>query len=169
MADLGSEIGHARRFCQSSCQDCVYYRRVNGLATNVLLITADEGLGERLGAEENDSITLRLARNGYEASAIIHDFRPAFAVIDEAVLDAGEAALLDSLGSDPRVAGLRIILAVPRGMGRKPDRPRNKLIGGVIEAPFTLRQIADVIDAFPVDSLSPGDDHLQGATRKEER
>jgi hypothetical protein len=170
MADLGLETGHARRFCQTSCEDCVYYRRVNRLPTCVLVITADEGVPERLAKEENESIAVRVAHNAYDASAIIHDFRPAFVVVDEGLLAAGEGGLLDSLASDPRVPGLRIILAVsPSRTGRKRDRAKSSLIDGVIEAPFTLRQIADVINTFPVDSLPPGDRNMRATTGKEER
>lgn len=63
MADLGTEMGHAKQFCRSSCEDCEYYRRVQGLPTNVLVITPDEALLERLSTEENHSITLGFARS----------------------------------------------------------------------------------------------------------
>jgi len=154
MAGLEQDIGHAKRFCQDSCQDCVYFRRVKGLATNVLLITSDEGLIERLAEEDNDSLAMRFARNAYDASAIIQDFRPAFAVIDEELLATGESGLLDSMSGDPRIPGMRIILVVPRSKtGEKADRPKSNLIVDIIEKPFRLRQIANVINSFPVDSL----------------
>ncbi len=161
MASLGPEIGHARRFCQSSCHDCVYYRRVKGLATNVLVITSDQRVVERLAQEGNETIAMRFARNAYEASAIIQDFRPAFAVVDEGLPAATESGLVDSLAGDPRVPGLRIILAVPRSRPeRNRDRLKNDRIVSVMEKPFTLRQIASVVDSFPVDSLSLEDSDL---------
>jgi excisionase family DNA binding protein len=158
MAGLEPEIGHARRFCQGSCQDCVYYRRVTGLATGVLVIASDTEATERLAGEQNDSIVVRFARNAYEASAIIQDFRPAFAVVDEGLLGNGESGLLDSLAGDSRVPGLRIILAVPpRRSGRSKRGTKHDMIVSVLEKPFTLRQIAEVISHFPVDRL-PRDD-----------
>ena len=161
MAGMEAQIGHARRFCQTSCQDCIYYRRVKGLATNVLVVTADEDLVERLAGEENGSVVIRLARNAYEVSAIVQDFRPAFAVIDEDLLAAKESGLLDSLAGDPRIPGLRVILLVsPGGTGRKVNRPDNNLIVSVIEEPFTLHHIAEVINSVPVDSLSAGDSNV---------
>jgi len=154
MANLEQDVGHAKRFCQNSCQDCVYFRRVKGLATNVLVITSDEGLIERLAEEDNDSIVLRFARSAYGASAIIQDFRPAFAAIDEELLSTGESGLLDAMSGDPRIPGMRIILVVPqRETGEKGDRPKSNSIVDVIEKPFRIRQIADVINSFPVDSL----------------
>lgn len=154
MAGLEQDIGHGRHFCHSSCKDCVYFRRVRGLPTNVLVITSDERLIERLAEEDNGSIVLRFARNAYDASTIIQDFRPAFAVIDEELLSTGESGLLDAMSSDPRIPGMRIILVVPRSeTGEKGDKPESNLIAGVIRKPFRITQIVDVINSFPVDSL----------------
>ena len=154
MADMEPEVGHSRRFCQSTCEDCVYYRRVTGLATNVLMITPDDALIDRLAAEEDESVTLRFAHNGYGASAAIHDFRPAFAIVDVECLPAGNTALLDSLAADPRVPGLRIILVVPPGTASaRRGRVKHKLIVGVLEKPFGTHKIVAVISRFPVDPL----------------
>jgi hypothetical protein len=170
MANLGSQVGHARRFCHNSCENCTYYRRVKGLATNVLIISPDERLSRRLADEENESVAVRCARNGYEASAIIPDFRPAFAVVDQRLLAAGESGLLESLTTDLRVPGLKVVLA---GSGKTAEGTgkilESELAVGVVEEPLTLKKIADIVDRFPVDSLPPGDDPLQAATGKGER
>lgn len=170
MANLGPEVGHARRFCHNSCENCTYYRRVKGLATNVLVISPDERLAERFADEENERVAVRCARNGYEASAIIPDFRPAFAVVDQRLLAAGESGLLESLTTDLRVPGLKVVLAVSRKTAERTGKiPKSKLTVGVVEEPLTLRKIAEVVDRFPVDSLPPGVNQLQGATGKGER
>ncbi len=156
MAGLEPSVGHARQFCQSSCDDCVYYRRVKGLATNVLVITADEELIERLSAEQQEGITMRFAQNAYEASAIIHDFRPAFAVIDLESVPDGDTQLLDSLAADSRIPGLKITVVVPSGTtGWKRRRPKNDLTVNVLEKPLGSRRLAAVINSFPVDFLTP--------------
>jgi len=154
MAGLEPEVGHARQFCQSTCEDCVYYRRVKGLATNVLLISSDDELIHQLTGEDDDSVTLCIARNAYEASAIIQDFRPAFAAIDMERVTAGDTELLDSLSADPRVQGLRIILLVPPEMtSRKRLWAKDDRVDGVLDKPLGIRQIAAVVGEFPVDSL----------------
>src|SRR5450759_1687585 len=38
---LGCEIGQKKSFCTTSCEDCTYYRRASGQATNVLVISSD--------------------------------------------------------------------------------------------------------------------------------
>ncbi|MFH1919839.1 MAG: helix-turn-helix domain-containing protein [Planctomycetota bacterium] len=158
MAGLEPDVGHARQFCQSSCEDCVYYRRVNGLATNVLVITSDDEFIRRLAGEEDASISLRFAANAYEASAIIHDFQPAFAVIDVEHIPAGDEGLLDSLAADARVPGLRVIVVVPAGTaGWKHGWRKHDLVVSVLEKPLGSRPITAVINSLPVDSLVPED------------
>ena len=154
MAGLEADRGHRRRLCQTSCHDCVYYRRVNGLPTNVMVITPDDELIERLSDEEDKSVILRFARNGYEASAIIHDFRPAFVAIDVERIPIDDIGLLDSLSNDPRIPGLKVILAAPPGATRQ-ERPKldNDLVVGALEKPFGTRRIAKVINDSPTKPL----------------
>lgn len=154
VAGLEPDVGHARQFCHGSCEDCVYYRRLKGLSTKVLVITSDDEFMNRLANEENDSIALRFARNGYDASAIIHDFRPAFAAIDTERIPQGDTDLLDSLASDPRVPGLRVILVVPPGMtGREHRWPKSDLIVSVIEKRCGIGRIAMATDSLPVERI----------------
>lgn len=155
LAGLNRDIGHARCFCATSCQECVYYRRVQGLATNVLVITSDKDLMARLVGEENESVTLRFARNGYEASGILGDFRPAFVVVDQELAQGGVAELLECLACDPRIAGVKIILGVPPGIVTSgKGRRRPEAVVGILEKPFGRRRIAAVINSFPVESLA---------------
>ena len=91
------------------------------MSTQVLFISSDEELVNRIEWSGDDSITLRFARNGYEASALIQDFRPEVAIIDlEGLPDQG-FGLLDSIAADPRIPHIRVILAGPSGIhGQNP-------------------------------------------------
>lgn len=156
MADMETEIGHARRFCETSCDACVYYRRVTGLATNVLVITADEVLVEQLASEDDEYVTLRFASSAYGASATIENFRPAFAVVDQELLATKEIGLLESLSRDSRVPGLKVVLVQPSGgTDQTEEIPKTELIVSVLQKPLRSHEIADVIGSFPVDSLPP--------------
>ena len=148
MAGMEADIGHVRQFCRGSCEDCVYYRRVNGLSTNVLVITPDEELVDLLADEADESVTLRFARNPYEASAAICEFRPAFAAIDMECIPTGGEELLDSLASDPRIPGLKIILVTPAGRRRR--LPKSDLIVGVLEKPLVTGRLAATINSYPM-------------------
>src|SRR5205807_1128911 len=95
------------------------------------------------------------ARSAYDASAVVSFFRPAYAVVDESLLDSGEPGLLESLTSDPRSPGVRVLLGVRRGMGHV--RAAKVPLAGTIEEPFTPEEIASLVDHFPVETLEPED------------
>ncbi|MHC4472932.1 MAG: helix-turn-helix domain-containing protein [Planctomycetota bacterium] len=152
MVELARELGHSRNFCAESCEDCTYYQRVRGLPTAVLVVTADPALRDRLALEESEGLRVRFAESGYEASAIIHDFRPAFVVIDHDLLRGPEEGLLDRLAGDPRVPGVRVVLAAGKGRAaRVRAAVRNDAVVGVVEKPLEAGRLASVIDAFPVE------------------
>lgn len=155
---LGCEIGQTKILCRFPCQECAYYRRVTGQAANVLVITTDAQFAEVLGRGNHENIALRFARSAYEASAAIWQVRPAFAVVDREML-AHETGLLDSLGSDPRAPGLRIILAV-KHRGAHAGSSRDRGIVAVIEKPFGQKRIAEVLSRFPVELLPRGENQI---------
>ena len=156
MVEVARETGHALIHCQESCDECAYFRRVKGLATSVLVVTEDRALTGNLRAEENEAVHVRFAANGYEASAVIQELRPAFVVVDHALIRSGEAKLLDRLEEDPRIPGVRAILAVDKGKaGRARAAVERSVVVGVVEKPFGLEEVASVIDAFPVEAGAP--------------
>jgi hypothetical protein len=143
---------------------------VKGLAANILVITSDDELMDRLSDEPDERIALRVAPHGYEASAVIHDFRPSFAVIDGECIPPGHTELLGALAADPRVPGLRVIVAAPPGMaGRRRRWLRNDLVVSVLEKPFGCRQIAEVISRSLAALPAPEERSRDNATRKEQR
>lgn len=158
LAQLGIDNGHGRQFCRTSCDDCVYFRRVKGLATNVLVISPDRTLTDALSAEEDGTLSFRIARNGYEASAIVSEFRPAFVLVDREAVTGGGDDVLRCLAHDPRLPGLKVVLAIPSGTAA---REKASLVGdhvvSVIEKPFGVSQIASVVNSFPVELLVPED------------
>lgn len=161
VANMEQDVGHSRRFCTRSCDECVYFRRAKGLPTNVLVVTPDKTLLSRLKGEKDKGVTLRVARNDYEASAAIQTFRPAFAVVDRELCTEGEGGLLESLASDPRASGLRIILGIPKGGGVSTNGVRKKLVSAMLEKPFGLKEILAVIESFPIEQVN-GDGEAHG-------
>ncbi|MDR3698284.1 MAG: excisionase family DNA-binding protein [Candidatus Sulfopaludibacter sp.] len=144
--------GHTRRFCSGLCQECPYYRRVHCLPANVLVVSQDEALIRELAKKENDAVAFRFARRGYDASATIAVFRPAFVVIDQAILEDLGMALLDALASDPRARGTRIIVAVRKGsMGL---RTHNRAVYAMIEEPFHADDLVAIVNRIPVETLA---------------
>jgi excisionase family DNA binding protein len=146
---------HSRRFwCGSGlCQDCPYYRRVHGLPSNVLVITRDEGFIRDLSARDSASIAFRFARRGYDASAIISVFRPAFVIFDQAILEELGVALLEALSSDPRAKGARTVVAIRKGtMG---FRVPGASVYATVEEPFQADDVVAIIERTPIETLAP--------------
>ncbi len=158
MAVLAPEIGHAGGCCQTSCEDCAYYRRVCGLPTNVLAVTSDLDLVRGLRDGECEALTVRFADNAYDAAALVQEFLPAVALVDQETCDDGSGGLVQSLASDPRLPGLKIVAVVPPGeqasMGFGEDA---YYIVEVLEKPLGCREIAAVVESFPVEMMDTGD------------
>ncbi len=161
MAGLDSDVGHAHQFCEGSCEDCVYYRRVQGKGTEVLFISADEELVNRIEWTGDDSVSLRFARNGYEASALVEEGRPEVAIIDMEGLPDQGFGLLDSIAADPRVPHIRVVLVIPPDtMPRMLRRPRHRLVVSILEKPHVCDRIEEVVRGSMVE-LSPATEKRQ--------
>lgn len=156
MAALGPEIGHAREFCPTSCERCPYFQRVAGLPTRVLVVTADPMIPEEFASRDDEALVLRFARNAYEASALVEEFLPAFAIVDQDTHPA-LGGLLESLARDRRLPGLKIVVARSRHVPPRPLGEAERFVDRRITKPFGPRQIADVIESFPVEKLEPGE------------
>lgn len=153
LANVVKGAGHGKKFCNGVCQECPYYRRVHGLPSNVLVITRDEALIQDLARRENESVAFRFARRGYDASAVVAVFRPAFVIFDQAILETLGVGLLEELASDPRTSGARILVAIRKeAMG---FRVRSGAVFATIEEPFSADEIVAIINRIPVEVLEP--------------
>jgi excisionase family DNA binding protein len=147
MAGLDGNVGHSKQFCHGSCEDCVYYQRLQGGSATVLFITADQRLESQIECFDEDAVALRFARNGYEASALIPEFRPEILIIDLDGLPDQGFGLLDSIAADPRLPHVRVILVVPPGtIERVLQRPRHRLVVSILEKPQVCGHIADIVN-----------------------
>lgn len=108
----GCELGQAKHYCGTSCDQCLYYQRVRGRTPKVLIVSPDAGMIQRLSSESIRGMEVGFARNGYEASAVLCTFRPDFVIVDEVLLNTTEPDLLDYLACDSRVHGTQTGIAV---------------------------------------------------------
>jgi len=141
VADLGDTIGHERKFCRATCENCSFFRACKGLASTVLVVTSDEALIARLTDQaESAGLTLRFARDGYECSMLIESFYPSVAVMDSAVPEVRDGRLVDSMIQDERIPGVRMIIALRKGDKEPPGRDLM-----VMPAPFTAKKIERLV------------------------
>jgi CheY-like chemotaxis protein len=125
------------------------------MSTQVLFITSDEELVNRIEWVGDDAVSLRFARNGYEASALVQDFRPEITIIDMEGLPDQGFGLLDSIAADPRLPHIRVILVIPAdAMGKMLQRPKHRLVVSMLEKPQVCEQIEEVVRGSMVE-LSP--------------
>jgi excisionase family DNA binding protein len=156
MAGLETDVGHSKEFCEGSCEDCAYYKRIQGGSAPVLFVTADQELESQIDYFEKDSVILRFARNGYEASALIQDFRPEILIIDMEGIPGLGLDLLDSIAADPRLPHVRVILVTPPGqLERMLQRPRHRLVVSILEKPEVCGHLADIVGGSLVQLKNP--------------
>lgn len=145
VAEFGETVGHQRKYCKTDCQNCPFYRACSGLATEMLIITPDEALTKRLRrTADDDKLSLRFARSGYEGSVLVGTHFPAVVVMDSALPEVADGRLVEAIATDQRIPSARIFVASRKGTEARVER----LGVSVIPAPFTrthLEQIAETL------------------------
>ncbi len=137
---LNPEVGHSKLFCQGSCEDCDYFREVHEQATNVLVVTDDDELTERLKSGAADApFNLEFASCEYDCSAIVQDFRPDYALVDCSLGARRSADITAHLATDPRLPFVRVILA-----GTVTEFPEDcdDMVFARIHKPFRMEDLA---------------------------
>ncbi|MFH1372530.1 MAG: helix-turn-helix domain-containing protein [bacterium] len=143
MSDLPSEAGHARLYCQHSCDDCDYYRMVKGQRPNILVVTDQQQLKTTLeGGTDGTRYNLKVTDCEYRCSMMIEDFRPDYVVIDCSLGTerSREFALL--LYEDPRLPLVRVVLV---GNGHLLPTECDRLVYALVDHSFTSETLADLV------------------------
>jgi len=99
---------------KSGCDDCSYFRYLQGRPYNILVITDDQNCRELLINERGEEkIIFQFATCEYECALIIDRFRPDFVLLDCTMEEDKCRELCHHLANDPRILGSTIILATP--------------------------------------------------------
>lgn len=144
LAELGKESGHRLHFCRHDCRTCSYYRACQGLATEVLLITKDDALIQRVESGVNpELVSVRFARSGYEGSAIISTFSPALVIMDSDLSEVRAGLLTESILEDDRIPAAKVVVACRKGHA---ELFQNSQVT-TIPAPFTAEEVVDLTES----------------------
>jgi excisionase family DNA binding protein len=161
---LDSEIGHSRKFCTVSCEECDYFQRVHLQDTNVLVISDNQVMAASLNREgEGAALNLQVADCEYTCSTMVEGFRPDYAIIDCSLGLERSRDFVKHLKEDPRIPYLRVILAA-----QKEEFPQDcdREVFARIESPFDLKDIVECIRGV----RGKGDEvEGRGETTKERR
>jgi excisionase family DNA binding protein len=144
MSDLPSEAGFSGTYCKTSCDECDYYQEMMLHSINVLIVTKSADLRRRLSADASTSrFVLQFAGSEYECSAELDDFSPEYVVIDGSLPDETRASLCSHLAGDPRIPGVRIVLAVQNPCSSAANTGRH--VNGALPQVFSLADLEEHI------------------------
>ena len=147
MAKLAPEVRPSLTFCDSSCDDCDYYRHVQAQKTNVLVVTDDKRTVASLErAEQPEDLNVRVAECEYSCSLLVDAFRPDFVVVDCTLGPDLAARTRYHLSQDPRIPFVRIILAA--GAEDPTDASKDEVFA-ILEKPFEVTDLAACVRGVP--------------------
>lgn len=138
---LEPDVGHRRVFCDTTCDDCDFFRHVHGQETNYLVVSNDQDLVVPLRRDASRAgINLQITDDQYACSAAIESFRPDYAVVDCALGARISANVTTNLAQDRRVPFVRIIHA--GADGAFPDDCEN-VVFARISRPFGVDELTE--------------------------
>jgi excisionase family DNA binding protein len=138
---------HTKLFCNGTCDDCDYYRRVHAQATNVLVLTDNRSLATELrDGASTAPFKLEITDCEYSCSALVEGSRPDYVVIDCSLGPERSRDMCTHLLQDPRIPYVRVIMAADEN-----ELPIDcdKEVFARIEKPFGIEQIISCIRGIP--------------------
>jgi DNA-binding NtrC family response regulator len=142
VAKIAPESAHL--FCESTCDECEYYRLVQRQRTNVLVVTDDDQLTNNLLRNAGAAnFNLEIAECEYTCSLKVADFRADFVIVDCSLGQRTSSGVSRHLVQDPRIPSVRVVLA-----GTEDEFPEecDKEIFARMERPFGVDEIGKIID-----------------------
>ncbi|MBC8466132.1 excisionase family DNA-binding protein [bacterium] len=149
---LSKEDGHSKLFCDTSCEDCEYFKLVSDQKLNLLIVTDKPELRKALEPSINRlELNVRFTDCEYKCSMLVEKYRPDYGVIDCALGSRRAREFAGNLNADPRIPFIRVIL-----VGERNEFPSecDKEIFAFIERPLSITAMNDLFS------------HLSGALRR---
>jgi excisionase family DNA binding protein len=140
---LTDESDHAKLLCRGSCEECEYYRVVQGQRPNVLVVTDQQELQSSLKKEPTPiDYNLRVSDCEYHCSMVVEKFRPDYVVIDCALGVERSRDFVTSLEQDPRIPFVKVILA---SESKEIPEECDKSVFAFMRRPFGSRELSELI------------------------
>jgi excisionase family DNA binding protein len=140
MAGLGEEGGHAGIYCKNSCYECEYFHFINKKLINVLVITENNNLQNKLQSEPQNDIIVKFSCCGYDTATIIQNFNPDFIVLDETLVNSSYDEICKHLIKDPKLHKSQVVLAIST---RLKGKKLQEGICATIHLPFSISDLAE--------------------------
>lgn len=142
-----------RTFCVESCEDCDFYKVVQGQRANVLVVTDDSELTRRLREAEADiDYNLGFADCEYSCSMVVNRFRPDYAIVDCSMGTQTSRDIAHHLTEDPRAPFVRVVLA-----GKEDEFPSEceRVVYARLNRPFGAEDISECIEGAEPPDVVP--------------
>jgi len=150
IASLGERAGFRGTFCETSCNDCEYYKTTQGNRNNnIIAMTEDVYLIASLtrGIHLTPYI-IRFTSSAFECSALIENNRPDVIVVDFEMPQVLIENLCERLAEDPRLPGAKIIGVVPKGMNIESLNLCTRSVCASLEKPVSIRNLEICLDTL---------------------
>jgi excisionase family DNA binding protein len=98
--------------CAECCLKCDYFQYINKQIHNVLVISENEELVEKIDGSFSKRYNIKYTCCGYETATVIQDYHPDYIVIDDSMDKSKTEEITKYMIKDPRLHGAQIILAV---------------------------------------------------------
>lgn len=141
MSKLPDNAGHAKLFCDASCDECDYYHLVKEQPLNVLVVSDKPAIREILEAGMSDTdVNLKFTDCEYKCSMLVENYRPDFGIIDCSMGVERARDFVHNLYADPRIPFIRIIL-----VGKRASFPTecDKETFAYVETPLNLPKLKE--------------------------
>ncbi len=144
LRNIPEEFGSLKLYCQDTCENCDYYKLVNNLGLNILVVSSNQRLLSSIDEEVlNGKFHIESVTSEYECASAIEKFRPDFVIVDCSMGAIKTRELCNHLGEDERIPFTRLILTSKKNrLGDFCDRE----IFGWIRKPFTMKKLHRCIE-----------------------
>lgn len=144
LRDIPEEFGGLKLYCKDSCEKCDYYKLVNNLGLNILIISNNDRLLTTVRDTDQDgTFHIETVSSEYECALTIEKFRPDFVIVDCSMGAIRTRELCNHVADDDRIPFTRLILTSKKNrLGDFCDRE----IFGWIRKPFTLKKLRHCIE-----------------------
>ena len=147
LRDLPEGFGCLAMQCADQCEDCEYYRLVQGSLINILILSESGHMGQDGDAGDQDNeFNIKYVSDEYEMASTIQSFRPDYIVIDCGIGKKRTASLCTNLFNDARMPVARIILS---SKSRDLSEYCDKDVFGWIRKPISISRLRSCIKSVP--------------------
>jgi excisionase family DNA binding protein len=149
--EIGSvlrEKGSGATCCSTPCEECAYFKARSQQPVNVLVFTNDDSIKQSLTSDSGGSrLRIKFTSCEYDCSLLVDAFRPECVVVDCVNGGTDFEELCKHLTNDPRIAGVRILLAMEESEKYDGDLSTMENIA-IISHPFTMNDLEIFVENF---------------------